>query len=85
MPQIRDFVVARYGEFVLLKPRLTARTAILWATPFLIILVGFAVILRRRKGFGRSRRIGPECGRAKSPPRYRQLIKHYKFFMPPKA
>jgi len=47
--QIRDFVVARYGEFVLLKPRLSARTAILWATPFLIILAGFAVILRRRK------------------------------------
>lgn len=46
--QIRDFVVARYGEFVLLKPRLTARTAILWATPFLIILVGLAFILRRR-------------------------------------
>lgn len=47
--QIRDFVVARYGEFVLLKPRLTARTALLWATPFLIVLVGFAVILKRRK------------------------------------
>ena len=47
--EIRDFVVARYGEFVLLKPRLTARTAILWATPFLIILAGLVVILRRRK------------------------------------
>ena len=47
--EIRNFVVARYGEFVLLKPRLTAQTAILWATPFLIILVGFAIILRRRK------------------------------------
>ena len=47
--EIRDFVVARYGEFVLLKPRLTPHTAILWATPFLIILVGFAVILGRRK------------------------------------
>lgn len=47
--EIRDFVVARYGEFVLLKPRLTARTAILWATPFLIILAGFIVILRQRK------------------------------------
>lgn len=47
--QIKDFVVARYGEFVLLRPRLTARTAILWATPFLIILVGFVVILRRHK------------------------------------
>jgi cytochrome c-type biogenesis protein CcmH len=47
--EIRDFVVARYGEFVLLKPRLTASTAILWATPFLIILMGFVVLLRRRK------------------------------------
>jgi cytochrome c-type biogenesis protein CcmH len=50
--EIRDFVVARYGEFVLLKPRLTAHTAILWATPFLIILAGFIVILRRRKILG---------------------------------
>lgn len=46
--EITDFIVARYGDFVLLKPRLTARTAILWATPFLIILVGFGFILRRR-------------------------------------
>jgi cytochrome c-type biogenesis protein CcmH len=48
-PEIRDFVVARYGEFVLLKPRFTASTAVLWATPFLIILAGFIAILRRRK------------------------------------
>jgi cytochrome c-type biogenesis protein CcmH len=47
--QIRDFVVARYGEFVLLKPRLTASTAVLWATPFLIIIAGFIFILLRRK------------------------------------
>lgn len=47
--QIKDFVVARYGEFVLLKPRLTASTATLWATPFLVILAGFIVILRGRK------------------------------------
>jgi cytochrome c-type biogenesis protein CcmH len=46
--EIKDFVVARYGDFVLLKPRLNARTAVLWATPFLIILVGLGVILRRR-------------------------------------
>ena len=47
--EIKDFVVARYGEFVLLKPRLTASTAVLWATPFLIILAGFIFILLRRK------------------------------------
>ena len=50
--EITDFVVARYGDFVLLKPRLTTRTAILWATPFLIILVGFALMLRRRNSSG---------------------------------
>ncbi len=50
--EIRDFIVARYGEFVLLRPRFTAHTAILWATPFLIILAGFIVILRRRKSSG---------------------------------
>jgi cytochrome c-type biogenesis protein CcmH len=52
--EITDFIVARYGDFVLLKPRLTARTAILWATPFLIILVGFALILRRRTVAGQN-------------------------------
>lgn len=46
--QIKDFVVARYGDFVLLRPRLTTRTAILWATPFLVILVGAGLMLRRR-------------------------------------
>ena len=50
--KIKEFVVARYGEFVLLKPRLTASTGILWATPFLIIFAGFFVILRRRKTSG---------------------------------
>ena len=31
--QVLDFLVARYGEFVLLKPRLSWRTAILWGLP----------------------------------------------------
>jgi cytochrome c-type biogenesis protein CcmH len=52
--EITNFIVARYGDFVLLKPRLTARTAILWATPFLIILVGFALILRKQTIPGQS-------------------------------
>jgi cytochrome c-type biogenesis protein CcmH len=52
--EITDFIVARYGDFVLLRPRLTARTFILWATPFLIILVGFALILRRRTVMGQN-------------------------------
>ena len=50
--EIVDFVVARYGEFVLLKPRLTPQSLILWfATPalFFAALAGIAVWLRRRR------------------------------------
>jgi cytochrome c-type biogenesis protein CcmH len=50
--QIMDFVVARYGDYVLLKPRLTARTAILWATPFLIIIAGLGFFLKRHRNSG---------------------------------
>jgi cytochrome c-type biogenesis protein CcmH len=41
-----DFVVARYGDYVLLKPRLTPHTALLWFAPFLI-LAGAALMLWR--------------------------------------
>jgi cytochrome c-type biogenesis protein CcmH len=48
---IKDFVVERYGEFVLLKPRLTAQTAILWGSPLLLVLlgIGFAGYTLRRQ------------------------------------
>ncbi len=48
--QIRDYLVARYGEFVLLNPRLSAHTVVLWAIPGLILVCGFiwiAVVLLR--------------------------------------
>ena len=47
--EIVDFIVARYGEYVLLKPRFEAATLILWLAPFLILLsaMGFAVIRRK--------------------------------------
>ena len=48
--EIMDFVVARYGEFVLLRPRLTAGTLLLWGTPFAVLLIaGTALLLRRRR------------------------------------
>jgi cytochrome c-type biogenesis protein CcmH len=49
--QVLDFLVARYGEFVLLKPRLSWRTAALWGLPPGILLVGIAVLVMtsRRK------------------------------------
>jgi cytochrome c-type biogenesis protein CcmH len=46
--EVIDFVVARYGEFVLLKPRLKPSTVILWATPFLLLLAGLVFAFRRR-------------------------------------
>ncbi len=49
--QVLDYLVARYGEFVLLRPRFNAHTAILWTLPFAVLILGAAgifVALRRR-------------------------------------
>ncbi|MER8956213.1 cytochrome c-type biogenesis protein CcmH [Mesorhizobium sp. M0833] len=43
--QVMDYVVSRYGEFVLLKPRFNLRNALLWGTPVLLLLVGGTCIL----------------------------------------
>ena len=42
--EVIDYVVARYGEFVLLKPRFNLRNALLWATPVLLVTIGGVVI-----------------------------------------
>ncbi len=49
--QVLDFVVARYGEYVLLRPPLGWHTALLWAGPFLVFAGGVAglVMLARRR------------------------------------
>ena len=50
--EVVDFIVARYGEFVLLKPRFEPHTLLLWfATPavFLLALLLIALAYRRRK------------------------------------
>lgn len=41
---VRDFIVARYGEFVLLKPPVSMSTLLLWAAPLLILLGAIAWI-----------------------------------------
>jgi cytochrome c-type biogenesis protein CcmH len=41
--QIRDHMVARYGEFILFRPRMIWRNAWLWAAPTVLMLVGLAV------------------------------------------
>lgn len=50
---VLDYVVSRYGEFVLLKPRLEGKTLVLWGAPALLLLVGasglFWAARRRRR------------------------------------
>ena len=43
--QVLDFLVARYGEFVLLKPPLSWRTAILWGLPPGLLVVGIGLLV----------------------------------------
>lgn len=46
--QIRDFLVVRYGDFVLLKPPFGADTLLLWGLPFLMLGGGLGLLLARR-------------------------------------
>lgn len=50
--EVIDYVVSRYGEFVLLKPRLNTHTLLLWGAPLALLLAGalavFASARRRR-------------------------------------
>lgn len=50
--QVIDFLVARYGEFVLLRPRFEWHTALLWGTPLAVLIAGALGLLmaaRRRR------------------------------------
>jgi cytochrome c-type biogenesis protein CcmH len=49
--QVRDFLVQRYGEFVLLKPTFGTHTLLLWLTPALVLVfggIGAYAAMRRR-------------------------------------
>jgi cytochrome c-type biogenesis protein CcmH len=47
--EVRDYLVARYGEFILLKPPFQTATLLLWLTPLLVLLAGAAIAARRRR------------------------------------
>jgi cytochrome c-type biogenesis protein CcmH len=50
--EILDFMVARYGDFVLYEPPFKASTALLWVGPFVLLALGLlavAVMARRRR------------------------------------
>ncbi|HEY0505219.1 MAG TPA: cytochrome c-type biogenesis protein [Lysobacter sp.] len=51
--QIKEFLVARYGEFVLYRPQVETKTWLLWFGPALVLLAGGFVVaaaVRRRSG-----------------------------------
>lgn len=50
--QVKEFLVQRYGEFVLYRPQVEAGTWILWFGPLLLLLVGAGVVIMivRKRG-----------------------------------
>ena len=53
--EIVNFMVARYGDFVLYRPPFKSTTAFLWIGPFIILILGFVILLvfiRKRKQVG---------------------------------
>jgi len=69
---IRDFLLARYGDFVLYKPRFTTVTALLWLGPFALLVVG--VIVGRAVLRGRARAQGDEAPSAGAERTARDLL-----------
>ncbi|SCB60708.1 cytochrome c-type biogenesis protein CcmH [Rhizobium aethiopicum] len=51
---VLNYIVSRYGEFVLLKPRFSIRTVLLWGAPVLLVLAGgVSLLVFARKRVGR--------------------------------
>jgi cytochrome c-type biogenesis protein CcmH len=44
--EIRDFMVARYGEFILFRPPIAPRTIWLWAAPLVLLAIGVFAAIR---------------------------------------
>ena len=62
--QVVDFLVARYGEFVLLKPRFAWHNAVLWLTPVVALVAGAIAMLvaikRRRVASAKAAPLSPD-------------------------
>ena len=42
--EINDFLVEKYGNFILMKPPFYSETFLLWSSPFIIVFIGFILI-----------------------------------------
>lgn len=66
--QIRQFMVDRYGEFILFRPRFSAKTLLLWIGPFVLLLFAVAAMLvsiRRRSALPEASLSPEEAQRAR--------------------
>jgi cytochrome c-type biogenesis protein CcmH len=63
--QIREFMIERYGDFVLYRPRMTASNFLLWAAPVLLLLLGTFIGIRYiRKQAAEADSDSPEAGQS---------------------
>jgi cytochrome c-type biogenesis protein CcmH len=58
--QIRAYLVSKYGQFVLLAPKPSLGNAILWVGPLLVVAVGAAALLTRRRAASEQTGLGPQ-------------------------
>ena len=60
--EVKGYLVRRYGDFVLLRPRLTTETVVLWAAPVLVILAGalLSLFMLRGRRSGLDEPLSPE-------------------------
>jgi len=63
--QVVSFIVGRYGEFVLLKPRFEMKTGPLWIGPFALLFVAVALLLLHRRAKSAGEREAPLNGEEK--------------------
>jgi len=63
--EVVSFIVGRYGEFVLLKPRFEMKTALLWIGPFALLFVAVALLLLHRRAKSAGEREAPLNGEEK--------------------
>ena len=67
--QVRDYLVARYGQFILLRPPFEMQTLLLWGTPLIVLVLGSLGILLAQRG----RRRGGDTSRPLSAAERRRL------------
>lgn len=57
--EVLDYVVARYGEFVLFRPRFEGRNIVLWLTPLLAVVLGAGLLFAFFRSSSASSKVKP--------------------------